>query len=849
MTYTQADRPLAIETPLGDDVLHLARLTGYEATSQLFNLQLDLLAETNREIAFDRIVGQSVTVKMQTPDGKPRYFNGLVKRFTQRARDETFVHFHAEIVPQLWLLTKKFQSRIFQHIPVPEMLRQLFSGLQVTYEIFGTYYPRDYCVQYRESDFNFASRIMEEEGIYYFFKHAHGSHVMVVTDSANHGPTVPGQSSIVYEEMSGDVRKEARITAWEKSQELRSGEYTLWDHCFEMPGSDLEAQGKPVASVSVGKVIHKLGLAGNDHLEIYDYPGGYAQRFDGVDRHGAPQPENLKHIFEDRQRTVRIRMEEEQATSLEIAGASDCGQFAAGHKFTLDGHYDGDGPYLLTRVEHDARQSGYRSGEDPEFHYGNRFTCIPGALRYRPGRVTPRALIQGIQTATVVGPPGEEIFVDQYGRVKVQFHWDRQGKKDADSSCWLRVAQVWAGKGWGAFFWPRIGHEVVVAFEDGDPDRPLVVGSVYNGDNKPPLPLPVSKMFGGIKSSSVHGSAKENFNGITFVDVKGKEHLAIHSERHMAVIAEYDVAAQNGRHHFQRVPGAHMVTVGSMPGVGGSGGGPAEPPLDAVASLPGGGSGGSATIGSVGGTPWTVPQPTSAIGLSSSVVYGSAFQSSWPISLQLANNSLIQIVLDPAGFEKQFPTAGHAMSVASLGLAESVLGASGNMQLTLGNSATITMGRSYDVHIGPEAVTVHTNDQTGDTILSPTLGALLGMIAILFQEAYALLGGVASAQVNDDIRGILVWAFQTAVQVLLWNLLSSTVAYKIAELEVKIALNKMHVLEGLKYDAELLAAIDDLKSLQSSALGMGDLIEGLIVPTLLASISEGELSQADGLPS
>src|SRR5712692_122887 len=335
-TYTQADRPLAITTPLGKDVLLLTGFRGHEAISQLFNFQVDLHAEADAVIHFDRILGQNVTVEMRLADGQKRYFNGIVKRFSQGARDETFVHFRAEVVPKFWLLTKKVRCRVFQHLSVPDILRQVLSGLDVSYEFSGTYYQRDYCVQYRESDFDFVSRLMEEEGIYYFFKPSDGNHRMVVTDVTGQNPPVPGQSNIIYEEVRGEVREEMRVTGWEKSQELRSGEYTLWDHSFELPGKHLEAKQKTIESVTVGQVTHKLSVANNDQLEIYDYPGGYAQRFDGIDRGGAPQPQNLKHIFEDRDRTIKLRMEQEQAVSLEIRGASDCGQFTAGHKFTLE---------------------------------------------------------------------------------------------------------------------------------------------------------------------------------------------------------------------------------------------------------------------------------------------------------------------------------------------------------------------------------------------------------------------------------------------------------------------------------------------------------------------------------
>jgi type VI secretion system secreted protein VgrG len=565
-TYGQADRPIAITTPLGKDVLLLNGFRGHETISQLFHFQLDLLAESTTDIKFDKILGQSATVEMRLVNDAQRHINGIVKRFSQGGRtDADFIHYSAELVPKVWLLTKSVRSRIFQHLSIPDILKKVFAGFDVTYEIATVFKARDYCVQYRESDFDFASRLMEEEGIYYFFKHTAGGHQLVVTDHS--APVIPGQSTVVYEELQGGVREDVRILGWEKSQELRAGECTLWDHSFELPTKNLEARQKTVESVTVGKVTHKLKAGGNENLEIYDYPGGYAQRFDGTDKGGSPQPAEIQNIFEDSTRTVKIRMEQETVAALDIRGKSNCGQFNAGHKFTLTRHFNADGQYLLTRLEHDAQLGGnYRSDAVLPFRYENQFTCIPAALRYRPQRLTRRPAIAGIQTAMVVGPAGEEVFVDRYGRVKVQFYWDREGKKDPQSSCWLRVAQIWAGKGWGGFFWPRIGHEVVVSFEEGDPDQPLIVGSVYNGDNPPPFQLPAMKNFAGIKSASVHGNARENYNGVVFVDEKGKEHLAIHSERHLVFNAEYDTSYTSGRHIGQRVPGARTTTVGRLPG-------------------------------------------------------------------------------------------------------------------------------------------------------------------------------------------------------------------------------------------------------------------------------------------
>jgi type VI secretion system secreted protein VgrG len=710
-TYTQADGPLAITTPLGKDVLLLTGVRGFETISQLFDFQLDLLAEVKSEVHFDDILGQNVTVTMGLPNGETRCFNGIVKRFSEGARDETFVHFRAEVVPKIWRLTKKVQSRIFQHLSVPDILHQVFAGLDVTYEILATYYQRDFCVQYRESDFDFASRLMEEEGIYYFFKHSDGSHQMVVTDVPTQHPAVPVQNNVIYEPASGAVREDMRIATWEKTQELRSGEYTLWDHCFELPGNHLEAKEKTVESVTVGEVTHKLKVGGNDQLEIYDYPGGYAQRFDGVDRNGEPRPQDLQSIFRDNQRTVRVRMEQEDAASLEIAGASDCGHFMAGHKFTMQRHFDGDGEYLLTRVEHDAQLEGdYSSYQELKFKYGNRFTCIPITLPYRPQRVTNRPVIAGIQTATVVGPAGEEMFCDKYGRVKVQFNWDREGKKDANSSCWLRVAQVWAGNGWGAFFWPRVGHEVVVIFEEGDPDQPVIIGSVYNAENMPWFSLPVNSQLGGFKSASVRGKAHKNFNGIVFNDEKGHEHLSLHSERNLSLNSESDKMIHSGRHKGERVGIANVLTVGKL--------------------IPGGGSGGGEFSE---GDPWPHPAPQGALGMNAVVTYGDNFQVACPLNHQLAVGNNFQVCVNPFGLAVGVPGIPFPEFLgAFLGN-----GMGGNMQFTVGTSAQFTLGQSFEISIGPPKIEIH-QGYFDHQAVNAMCGILAG-IAIVYVIAYAVI--------------------------------------------------------------------------------------------------------------
>jgi type VI secretion system secreted protein VgrG len=567
-TYVQADRPMTVITPLGKDALLLVGFSGQEAISQLFAFHLDLLAENKTEVAFDKLLGQAVTVNLALPQGKRRAFSGIASRLSQGERDDIFTSYRLEMVPPCWVLTRRFQSRIFQQLTVPEILKKVLAGLDVAYEIQGTFYPRDYCVQYRESDWAFVSRLMEEEGIYYFFKHEGGACKLVLANTPASHPDLPGGGKLLYEKVLGGGRPEDRITEWEKVQELRSGKVTLWDHCFELPHKHLEADKQTQEMAPVGKVTHKLKVGGNENLEIYDYPGTYAQRFDGVDKGGGPKPADLQKIFEDNKRTVALRMQEEALQGLVVQGAGNCRQLVSGYKFNLERHWSADGPYVLVSVRHSAKASGtYRSGGDEPFHYSNRFTCIPLALPFRPRRVTPRPTVGGTQTAVVVGPPGEEIFTDKYGRVKVQFHWDREGKNDADSSCWIRVATIWAGKGWGIVNVPRIGHEVIVDFLEGDPDNPIIIGSVFNADHTPSDELPKTKMVSGLKSNSTPGGG--GYNGLIFNDTKKKEMVTFHAQKDLTTVIEHDEShtLNTGNRTIKILTGTHTESIKGDTGI------------------------------------------------------------------------------------------------------------------------------------------------------------------------------------------------------------------------------------------------------------------------------------------
>jgi type VI secretion system secreted protein VgrG len=526
MAYTQENRLIAIDTPLGKNTLLLQGFSGHEGISRLFSFHLDLLSLKD-SISFTDIVGQNVTIEIRLADNSLRYLNGFVSRFAQSGSEERFTHYQMEVVPWLWFLTRNADCRIFQNKTIPDIIQQVFTdrGFQnFKNSLTGSYDPREYCVQYRETDFNFVSRLMEQYGIFYFFQHENGKHTLVLADSPGAYQLCAGQPSVRYELVAGGLDAEDAVTAWQMEQELRTGKYSLTDYNFETPSTSL-LSGEPTVA-KVGK---------NSDYEIYDYPGEY-----------------LKHSQGDA--LTKIRMQEEEAGHLVVSGSSVCRAFTPGYKFDLKEHYRADmnDSYVLTEVQHVASVgSSYTSAEGGSGeHYSNHFTCIPASVPFRPARITPKPFVQGPQTALVVGKSGEEIWVDKYGRVKVQFYWDRQGKKDENSSCWIRVSQNWAGKNWGAMWIPRMGQEVIVDFLEGDPDRPLITGRVYNAEQIVPYPLPDHQTVSTLKSRSSKGGASSNYNEIRFEDKKGSEQIFVNAEKDMDQRVENDSReyVKNDRH-------------------------------------------------------------------------------------------------------------------------------------------------------------------------------------------------------------------------------------------------------------------------------------------------------------
>lgn len=543
--YTQENKLLAIETPLGPDVLLLADFRGVEGLSNLFSFELKLLSG-NHTIAFEDIIGKNVTVSINLADGGQRYFNGLISRFSQGRGEQTdregqsgYVY-TATMVPWFWLLTRTADSRIFQELSVPDIIEKIFSDhgfSDYSLRLHGGYEVRNYAVQYRETDFAFISRILEEEGIFYFFEHEDDKHTLVLADSPDEHKPYPGQESVKFEKTVGDWGQEDFVSGLEVMKEIRVGKYSLSDFNFETPGMDL------------GVTADSKQKLGPGEREVYDYPGDYPKRNVG-------------------DRLVNIRMEEEEARITTINGNSNCRAFTSGYRFRLLDYYRDDmneKEFVLVRVEHKAIQAGYRSGSTADgeavSRYDNFFKCIPHEVPFRPVRTTVKPVVDGVQTAIVVGPSGEEIYTDEHGRVKVQFHWDREGGNDENSSCWIRVSQLWAGAGWGAMWIPRIGHEVIVDFVEGDPDRPIITGRVYHGYNKPPYSLPAEKTKSTIKSNSSMGGG--GFNEFRFEDKAGNEEIFLHGQKDWTIAILNDKNQTVGNNETLAVGNNRDKTVGN----------------------------------------------------------------------------------------------------------------------------------------------------------------------------------------------------------------------------------------------------------------------------------------------
>lgn len=511
MAYEQAGQICRLLHGLDNVELHIQQLRGTESISQLFEFELELISPSE-ELDFTQIVGQTMTVTTELGNGEVRNLTGIVSRFSQSEYIDEGVGYRMLLVPWLWLLTRRRDCRIFQNQTVPDIVRAVFSSLNLNdfeMRLVGTYEPMVNCVQYRETDYQFVARLLEEEGIHYFFEHQPGKSIMVIADAPNHNLPCPNMETAEYDVTPRDPGQADRVTTWQVEQLLQPALYSATDFNFRDPATSLQVSAPSTRTAGAG-----------ESLEIFDFPGGYVNL-------GAEADPKL----EKGESRIRLRAEEGDAQVLTARAETDCRAFLPGYRFDLAKHFRDSYniTWLIREVRHEVDQAGIMSSGSPEtVSYRNRIICQPHEIPFRPPRTTQKPRIDGPQTAIVAGKQGEEVFIDEFGRIKVQFTWDRYGAYDENSSCWIRVAQQWAGKNWGFSFHPRIGQEVVVNFLEGDPDQPLVTGSVYNAEQ--PLPYETPSQT-GIKSRSTKEGSPNNFNEIRFEDMKGSEEFYLQAEK------------------------------------------------------------------------------------------------------------------------------------------------------------------------------------------------------------------------------------------------------------------------------------------------------------------------------
>ncbi|SMF29668.1 type VI secretion system secreted protein VgrG [Alteromonadaceae bacterium Bs31] len=506
--FTQDNRFIAVsDFSLGKDTFLLTDFDGHEYISGLFEFQLTVLSE-NLDVDPNDIVGKSCAVEIK--DEKGRFFHGYINSFSYgeiAAQDSgvTFREYRLRMVPWLWFLSQTNDHRIYQEKNTKEIVEHIFQEhgfSDFEFNIDGGK-VREYCVQHNESDFHFVSRLLEEEGIAYFFKHEKSKHILVLVDQKNAYDELP-ETKLEY---SKGTTSDTQIFSWEHIYKFKKGQWTLNDYDFKTPARDLKAN-----------IASKSKFAKNKEYEHYEYPGLYESSLGS----------NL----------VKVRLDAEETSRDTVQAKSNCATFYAGGRFALAKHNAASekGEYTILSIHHHAQDRSYYLS-DQSASYSNQFVCVPSDIHIRPSLVHQKPVMRGPQSALVVGPSGEEIYIDEYGRIKVQFIWDREGKKDENSSCFIRVMQSWAGNQWGASFIPRIGHEVIVDFLDGDPDRPIVSGTVYNGKNKPPFE---SKTQSGIRTRSTLDGTASNCNELRFDDKKGSEQVFIHAEKNLDSEVEND---------------------------------------------------------------------------------------------------------------------------------------------------------------------------------------------------------------------------------------------------------------------------------------------------------------------
>lgn len=560
-SFAHTSRLLDFTSPAGKDVLLVERFNGVEGVSELFRYEIDLLAETGTSIDPKSIVGQSVCLSMTADDaGTKRYFNGIVCSFEMSGNDEELESYRALMVPRLWLLTLNTNTRVFQDKTVLDIINAVLQpyGITPTENTSGTYKPLEYCTQYRETDFDFISRLMEQYGILYYFQHSQNDHKLVLEDVSTKLSDCPIQGTYRYtpEGSGGEGFYDFVVEDIRLRSTLVTGKHTAWDYSF------IRYMAVPQGG---GKAETKGPLGSNSH-EQYDYAGSAAAYL--------KKPDSDTNIGDLATFFAEMRRDSCDAGTSAVEGASNGIAMQTGYTFTLQDHSQGgmNQKYLLLRIQHRAQQTpSYRTKEEDPHPYTNAFTAIPFSVVYRPPIRTRKPVVNGMHTAKVVADSGEESHMDKYGRACVQFFWDRERKANTVDNTWVRVAQHWAGKGWGTYFWPREGDEVLVDFIEGDPDQPIVVGSLYNGVNMPKYDPAGQYTLSGVLTRSSKDGGETNANELRFEDKTGSEQIFMNAEKdydlhvendwHTQVDKEQHVTVKTNR--FDEVDGdAHFLTKG-----------------------------------------------------------------------------------------------------------------------------------------------------------------------------------------------------------------------------------------------------------------------------------------------
>jgi type VI secretion system secreted protein VgrG len=537
-SYSQDKRQLTLITPLGKDAVLINGFKGREAISALTELELDMLSLPENPIQPALLIGKRVTLGISYNETGRRYFNGIVRSLELVSHDSTLdvsempvLVYRAVVVPSLWLLTLNTQTRVFQNLTVIEIVKGVLGSYYITpkNDTQATYQPLDYCTQYRETDYDFVTRLLEQHGIFFYFTHTENDHVMVLADNAGQLAPCPVKNTYNYmPEMKrqGEGFYDMYLHYFGVHSALVTGKHTLWEYRFTQFARPASS---PASSMS------KADVGDNNH-EWYDYADGPSAwaKTDASDGKIEEFESQLQDVTRDRSDT----------RSVEITGESNASLLLSGFTFRMEKHPDPalNSKYLILSVEHSAlQQPSFRSSEiGVDGPYRNIFTAQPGSLVYRPARTTPKPRVNGVVTGKVVVPAGEDSYVDKYGRVCVQFWWDRTRPPNQTDNTVLRVAQAWAGSGWGTYFWPRVNDEVLIDFIEGDPDAPIIVGSLYNGVNKPKYDPKSEYTRSGILTRSSKNGSAANANELRFEDLKGAEQIFVNAERDLDVHVEHD---------------------------------------------------------------------------------------------------------------------------------------------------------------------------------------------------------------------------------------------------------------------------------------------------------------------